>query len=209
VVANVAALPLPKEIIIVDDASTDDTREVLSHYEPANGVDVICKPQNEGKGAALRTAFRRVTGDVVVVQDADLEYDPRDIMALVRPIVCGQADVVYGSRFLEGRPRGSSLLHRLGNGLLTKLSNWTTGLDITDMETGYKAFRREVLKDFEIKQHRFGFEPEITARIARQHYRLYEVPIRYNPRSYAEGKKIGVRDLLSTLYCILRYAWVD
>jgi glycosyltransferase involved in cell wall biosynthesis len=209
VLANVAALPIPKEIIVVDDASTDGTRELLSQFEPANGVHVICKPQNEGKGAALRTGLRRVTGDVIVVQDADLEYDPRDIMALVRPIVCGQADAVYGSRFLDGRPPGSSLLHRCGNALLTSLSNWMTGLDITDMETGYKAFRREVLKDFEIKQHRFGFEPEITARIARQRYRLYEVPIRYNPRSYAEGKKIGVGDLLSTLYCILRYAWAD
>ena len=209
VVANVAALPVPKEIIVVDDASTDGTRELLSQYEPANGVYVICKPQNEGKGAALRTGLRRVTGDVIVVQDADLEYDPRDILALVRPIVCGQADAVYGSRFLEGRPQGSSLLHRCGNAVLTKLSNWTTGLDITDMETGYKAFRREVLKDFEIKQRRFGFEPEITARIARHHYRLYEVPIRYNPRSYAEGMKIGIGDLLSTLYCILRYAWLD
>jgi glycosyltransferase involved in cell wall biosynthesis len=209
VLANVAALPIPKEIIVVDDASTDGTRELLSQYEPANGVHVICKPQNEGKGAALRTGLRRVTGDIVVVQDADLEYDPRDILALVRPIVCGRADAVYGSRFLEGQPRGSSLLHRCGNALLTCLSNWTTGLDITDMETGYKAFRREVLKDFEIKQHRFGFEPEITARIARHRYRLYEVPIRYNPRSYAEGKKIGVGDLLSTLFCILRYAWSD
>jgi glycosyltransferase involved in cell wall biosynthesis len=209
VIANVAALPIPKEIIVIDDASTDGTRELLSQYEPANGVHVICKPQNEGKGAALRTGLRRVTGDVIVIQDADLEYDPRDIMQLVRPIICGQADAVYGSRFLEGRPQGSSLLHRCGNAVLTKLSNWTTGLDITDMETGYKAFRREVLKDFEIKQHRFGFEPEITARIARHHYRLYEVPIRYNPRSYAEGKKIGVGDLLSTLYCILRYAWAE
>jgi glycosyltransferase involved in cell wall biosynthesis len=209
VVANVVALPIPKEIIVVDDASTDGTRELLGQYEPANGVHVICKPQNEGKGAALRTGLRRVTGDVIVVQDADLEYDPRDILTLVRPIVCGQADAVYGSRFIDGRPRGSSLLHRWGNGLLTSLSNWTTGLDITDMETGYKAFRREVLKDFEIKQRRFGFEPEITARIARHRYRLYEVPIRYNPRSYAEGKKIGIGDLLSTLYCILRYAWVD
>src|SRR5437764_14465585 len=209
VLANVAALPIPKEIIVVDDASTDGTRELLGQYEPANGVHVICRPENEGKGAALRTGLRRVTGDVIVVQDADLEYDPRDIMALVLPIVCGQADAVYGSRFIDGRPRGSSLLHRCGNALLTCLSNWTTGLDITDMETGYKAFRREVLKDFEIKQHRFGFEPEITARIGRHRYRLYEVPIRYNPRSYAQGKKIGVGDLLSTLYCILRYAWAD
>ncbi len=209
VLANVVALPIPKEVIIVDDASTDGTRQLLAQYEPANGVHVIFKPQNEGKGAALRTGLRRVTGDVVVIQDADLEYDPRDILSLVRPIVCNQADVVYGSRFLSGDQRCTSLLHRCGNALLTKLSNWTTGLQITDMETGYKAFRREALKDFEIKQNRFGFEPEVTARIARHRYRLYEVPISYSPRGYAEGKKIGLRDLISTLYCILRYAFTD
>ena len=175
------AVPIPKEIIIVDDASTDGTRQVLSQYEAARDVHVIFKPQNEGKGAALRTGLRRVTGDIVVVQDADLEYDPRDILNLVRPILCGQADVVYGSRFLNGAAQDRSFVHRFGNRLLTKLSNWTTGLDISDMETGYKAFRREVLKSFEIKQHRFGFEPEVTARIARNKYRLYEVPISYTP----------------------------
>jgi glycosyltransferase involved in cell wall biosynthesis len=209
VLANVVAVPIPKEIIIVDDASTDGTRQVLSQYEAARDVHVIFKPQNEGKGAALRTGLRRVTGDIVVVQDADLEYDPRDILNLVRPILCGQADVVYGSRFLNGAAQDRSFVHRLGNRLLTKLSNWTTGLDISDMETGYKAFRREVLKSFEIKQHRFGFEPEVTARIARNKYRLYEVPISYTPRGYAQGKKIGLADLFSTLYCILRYAWAD
>src|SRR5205823_1260761 len=140
-------------------------------------VHIIFKPQNEGKGAAIRTGLRRVSGDVVVVQDADLEYDPRDILSLVKPIVCGQADVVYGSRFLNGPPPCCSRLHRWGNLLLTMLSNLTTGLDITDMETGYKAFRREVLKGFEVRQNRFGFEPEVTARIARRRYRVYEVPI--------------------------------
>jgi len=209
VLANVAALPIPKEIIIVDDASTDGTRQLLSQYEAARDVHVIFKPQNEGKGAALRTGLRRVTGDIVVIQDADLEYDPKDILSLVRPILCGDADVVYGSRFLNGASQDRSFIHRLGNCLLTKLSNWTTGLDITDMETGYKAFRREVLKSFEIKQPRFGFEPEVTARIARNKHRLYEVPISYNPRGYADGKKIGLADLFSTLYCILRYAWAD
>jgi glycosyltransferase involved in cell wall biosynthesis len=209
VVANVAALPIPKEIIIVDDASTDGTRQVLSQYEPARDIHVIFKPQNEGKGAALRTGFRRVTGDVVVVQDADLEYDPRDILTVVQPIVGGLADVVYGSRFLDEEPHDRPLIHRLGNRLLTKLSNWTTGLEISDMETGYKAFRREVIKSFEIQQPRFGFEPEVTARIARRKFRLYEVPVAYHPRGYAQGKKIGVADLFSTLYCILRYAVAD
>jgi len=209
VIAHVAALPIPKEIIIVDDASTDDTRQVLSEFEAARDMHLIFKPHNEGKGAALRTGFRRVTGDVVIVQDADLEYDPRDILAVVKPIACGLADVVYGSRFLEGQPSHHSRLHRLGNRLLTSLSNWTTGLAITDMETCYKAFRREVLQSFEIRQPRFGFEPEVTARIARRKYRLYEVPISYSPRGYGDGKKIGLLDLFGALYCIVRYAWVD
>jgi glycosyltransferase involved in cell wall biosynthesis len=209
VLAQVAALPIPKEIIIVDDASTDGTRQILSQYEAASDVHVIFKPQNEGKGAALRTGFRRVSGDVVVVQDADLEYDPRDILTVVGPIVCGMADVVYGSRFLDGATQDRSLIHRLGNYALTKLSNWTTGLDLSDMETCYKAFRREVLRSFEIQQPRFGFEPEVTARIARRKFRLCEVPVRYEPRGYAQGKKIGLPDLFSTLYCILRYGLMD
>jgi glycosyltransferase involved in cell wall biosynthesis len=209
VLRHVLALPVSKEVVIVDDASTDGTRHILKEYEAARGLHVIYKPQNEGKGAALRTAFRRVSGDVVVVQDADLEYDPRDILPLIKPIVEGDADVVYGSRFLTGLPQDRSLVHRLGNALLTKLSNVTTGLDITDMETCYKAFHRDVLRSFEIRQPRFGFEPEVTARIARRGFRLYEVPIRYNPRGYAQGKKIGIKDLISTLWCILRYAVAD
>jgi hypothetical protein len=209
VLAQVAALPIPKEIIIVDDASTDGTRQILSQYEAARDVHVIFKPQNEGKGAALRTGFRRVSGDVVVVQDADLEYDPRDILTVVAPIACGLADVVYGSRFLDGAPRDRSFIHRLGNLALTKLSNWTTGLDLSDMETCYKAFHRDVLRSFEIQQPRFGFEPEVTARVARRKYRLCEVPVHYNPRGYAQGKKIGLVDLFSTLYCILRYGLAD
>jgi glycosyltransferase involved in cell wall biosynthesis len=209
VIANVAALPIPKEIIIVDDASTDGTRQILNYFECARNVHVIFKPQNEGKGAALRTGFRRVTGDVVVVQDADLEYDPRDILPLVRPIVCGQADVVYGSRFLGDEVQDGSLVHRVGNRMLTAASNWTTGLAITDMETCYKAFRREVLRSFEIQQPRFGFEPEVTAKIARRKYRLCEVPIHYAARGYADGKKIGPADLFSALFCIVRYALWD
>ena len=209
VIAHVAALPLPKEIIVVDDASTDGTRKILAELEPARDVHVIFKPHNEGKGAALRTGFRRVSGTVVVVQDADLEYDPRDILPLIKPIVCGLADVVYGSRFLNDQPVVTSPLHRLGNRVLTALSNLTTGLAITDMETCYKAFRSDILHGFEIQQRRFGFEPEITARLARQKFRLYEVPISYTPRGYAGGKKIGLRDLFSAFYCIFRYAWLD
>jgi glycosyltransferase involved in cell wall biosynthesis len=209
VLTRVAALPIPKEIVIIDDASTDGTREFLSQYECAADVHVIFKPQNEGKGAALRTGFRRVTGDVVIVQDADLEYDPRDILPVIKPIVCGQADVVYGSRFLDNTSQDRSLVHRLGNRLLTAASNRLTGLRITDMETCYKAFRRDVLRSFEIQQNRFGFEPEVTAKIARRKLRVQEVPIGYAARSYAEGKKIGLKDLFSTLYCIVRYRLAD
>jgi glycosyltransferase involved in cell wall biosynthesis len=209
VVERVAALPVEKEIVIVDDASTDGTREVLWRFDAADNVHVIFKPQNEGKGAALRTGFRRVTGDVVVVQDADLEYDPRDILPLVMPIVSGEADVVYGSRFLGEEPQDKSLVHRMVNRLLTAASNWTTGLTVTDMETCYKAFRREVLQSFEIRQPRFGFEPEVTAKIARRKYRVSEVPVRYAARGYAEGKKIGVRDLFSAVWCIVRYGIRD
>ena len=205
VLTRVAALPVPKEIVIVDDASTDGTRQILSQFECAADVHVIFKPQNEGKGAALRTAFRRVTGHVVIVQDADLEYDPRDILPVIKPIVCGEADVVYGSRFLDNAHQDRSLVHRLGNRVLTGLSNLLTGLRITDMETCYKAFRREVLKTFEIEQARFGFEPEVTAKIARRKYRVREVPIRYAARGYAEGKKIGLKDLFNALFCIVRY----
>jgi glycosyltransferase involved in cell wall biosynthesis len=205
VLTHVAALPVPKEIVIVDDASTDGTREILSQFECAAEVHLICKPQNEGKGAALRTAFRRVTGHVVIVQDADLEYDPRDILPVIKPIVCGEADVVYGSRFLGNAHQDRSLVHRLGNRVLTGLSNLLTGLRITDMETCYKAFRRDVLRSFEIEQSRFGFEPEVTAKIARRKARVREVPIRYAARSYAEGKKIGIKDLFNALFCIIRY----
>jgi glycosyltransferase involved in cell wall biosynthesis len=209
VLHNVAALPIAKEIIVVDDASTDGTRQILAEYEHKRSINIILKPRNEGKGAALRTGFRQVSGDVVIVQDADLEYDPADILNVIRPILEGQADVVYGSRFLEQSRASDSSIHRFGNACLTKLSNWFTGLDITDMETCYKAFRRDVLASFEIRQPRFGFEPEVTARIARRKYRLCEVSIRYSPRGYAEGKKIGVKDLFSTLYSILRYGLAD
>jgi glycosyltransferase involved in cell wall biosynthesis len=209
VIARVAALPIPKEIIVIDDGSTDGTRNVLAELEVAQDLHVLYKPVNEGKGAAIRSGLRRARGDVVVIQDADLEYDPRDILALVRPIVRGEADVVYGSRFRERDAATSPWFHRLGNRLLTALSNALTGLELTDMETAYKALRRDLVEDLPICQPRFGFEPEITARIARRGWRLCEVPVRYTPRSYAQGKKIGWKDLFTTLYCILRYSLWD
>ena len=209
ILARVASLPVTKEIIIVDDCSRDGTPAVLRELAAASEVKVVFKEQNEGKGAALRTGFEQATGDVVVVQDADLEYDPRDILKLLPPLLKGEADVVYGSRFLHERPEDKSLVHRLGNWLLTTASNLFTGLRITDMETCYKAFRRDVIQHLPIRQNRFGFEPEVTAKLARRKRRVVEVPISYNARSFAEGKKIGVKDLVNALWCIVRYGLAD
>jgi glycosyltransferase involved in cell wall biosynthesis len=209
VVARVARLPVPKEIIIVDDASSDGTRSALASLAHLPGVTVLLKPQNEGKGAAVRTGFAQAQGTVVVVQDADLEYDPRDILPLLGPLVRGEADAVFGSRFLGDVPRDPSFVHRFGNGLLTWASNALTGLRLTDMETCYKAFRREALAGLSLKQNRFGFEPEITAKLARRNCRIREVPIGYQARGYAEGKKIGLADAFNAFWCIARYAFVD
>lgn len=215
VIAQLRHLPLPVELVIVDDRSTDGTRDILRRYENDADVRIIYKPQNEGKGAALRTGFSQVRGQVVVVQDADLEYDPRDLARLVRPIVENRADVVYGSRYLGDRNepeefrlrrgRDRSPLHRCGNRLLTCVSNCFTGLRLTDMETCYKAFRRDVIQRIELQQERFGFEPEITAKIARRGLRVCETPISYHPRGYAEGKKIRLRDAVNALFCIVQY----
>ncbi len=209
VLARVKALPLNTEIIVVNDCSKDGTKKVLDDLAFPLRLEVIHKPKNEGKGAALRTGFRHASGDVVAVQDADLEYDPRDILPLLQPILANEADVVYGSRFLSEKPKHSSFIHRLGNGILTGTSNLLTGLRLTDMETCYKVFRRDVLTKFEIQQNRFGFEPEVTAKLARRNCRIVERPIHYAARSYAEGKKIGVKDLVNALWCILRYGIAD
>lgn len=209
ITARVAALPVPKEIIIIDDHSTDGTRDVLLALAEVPGVRVVLKPKNEGKGAAVRTGFSLAAGSVVVVQDADLEYDPRDILPLLAPLVSGQADAVFGSRFLGDVPCDPSFVHRLGNGLLTWASNALTGLSLTDMETCYKAFRREALLGLRLKQDRFGFEPEITAKLARRKCRIVEVPIGYQARGYAEGKKIGLKDAFNAFWCIARYALAD
>jgi glycosyltransferase involved in cell wall biosynthesis len=206
IVRRVRAVALPIELIIVDDSSTDGTRELLAQIEHDPGVCVYYHPANRGKGAAVRTGLGHATGDVVLIQDADLEYDPQEYVRLIRPIVEGTADVVYGSRFLTGRAEHQLLRHRLANALLTRLSNFFTRLKLTDMETCHKVFRRTVLSDLKLEQDRFGIEPELTAKIARRGARVVEVPIGYRARSQAEGKKIKLRDAFNALYCIARYS---
>jgi len=205
-VRRVEAVPIPKEIILVDDASTDGTQEILQEMQQ-RGHLVLYQAINKGKGAALRRGFRHATGDVVLVQDADLEYDPAEYPALLQPILENRADVVYGSRFSGSCRRVSYFGHFLANRFLTFLSNLFTRLNLSDMETCYKVFRREVLDGITLTSDRFGFEPEITAKIARQRpaWRIYEVPISYAGRSYAEGKKIGLRDALQAIFCIIRF----
>ena len=194
------------EIIIVDDGSTDGTRALLEQNIDGKLARVIYQDQNQGKGAALRTGFAAATKDIVIVQDADLEYDPHDYPIMLEPILSNRTDVVYGSRFMGNRPhRVLYFWHRMGNGLLTFLSNMFTNLNLTDMETGYKAFRREVIQSIKIEEDRFGFEPEITAKIARGQYRIYEVGIGYFGRTYIEGKKIGWKDGMWAIWCILKY----
>jgi glycosyltransferase involved in cell wall biosynthesis len=197
-----------KEIIIVDDYSNDGTREILRNkIEPSGDADiVIYQSINQGKGAALRAGFAVATGDMIIIQDADLEYDPVEYSRLVQPILSGKADVVFGSRFLGGgEHRVLYFWHRVGNGFLTLLSNIFTNLNLTDMETCYKVFKREIIQSISIEENRFGFEPEITAKIAKTKCRIYEVGISYAGRTYEEGKKIGWRDGVRAIYCILKY----
>jgi glycosyltransferase involved in cell wall biosynthesis len=203
----VRAAPWPdKEIIVVDDCSTDGTRERLTGELRGRADQVLLHDVNRGKGAALRTGIRAATGDVVIVQDADLEYDPNEYPKMLAPIREGRADVVFGSRFLGGEPhRVLYFWHSVGNGVLTLLSNMFTNLNLTDMETCYKAFRREIIQSIEIEEDRFGFEPEITAKVARLGCRVYEVGISYYGRTYAEGKKIGYKDGFRAIYCIVKY----
>ena len=209
IVDRVRAVGRHDEIVIVDDCSTDGTRDILIELGQLPDVQVFMHGYNKGKGAALRTAMQNLRGDVVLIQDADLEYDPTDYDRLLAPIECGEADVVFGSRFLENPRQDPSWFHRIGNRLLTRLSNQTTGLALTDMETCYKVFRRDVLRGMTLRERRFGFEPEFTAKIARRGCVVREVPVRYHGRCYAAGKKIGLRDALSAFRCILRYGWAD
>ena len=205
--AAVRACPCPDiEIIVVDDCSTDGTRELLKQKIDGVQAVVFYHDVNRGKGAALRTGFSRATGDIVIVQDADLEYDPQEYPVVIGPIVEGKADVVFGSRFMGGRPhRVLYYWHSVGNGFLTTLSNMFTNLNLTDMETCYKAFRREVIQSITIEENRFGFEPEITAKISKMRLRIFEVGIGYNGRTYEEGKKIGWKDGARAIWCIVKY----
>jgi glycosyltransferase involved in cell wall biosynthesis len=198
-----------KEIIVVDDYSTDGTREVLKSLPSSDDFKIIFQPQNAGKGAALRAGFAVVTGDIVVIQDADLEYDPAEYVNLIQPILANKADVVYGSRFLGGPHRVLLFWHSVGNSILTTLSNMLTDLNLTDMETCYKIFRADILKKICLHENRFGFEPEFTAKISKARYRIYEVPISYSGRDYSEGKKIGWKDGVAAIYFILKYNWFD
>jgi glycosyltransferase involved in cell wall biosynthesis len=224
-VQRVSLPGLEKELIVVDDGSEDGTRSILQaivtaqrdglkEYDPGEGeaalpisnVKACFQERNQGKGAALRRGFKEATGDIILIQDADLEYDPQQYPALLDPILRGVADVVYGSRFMGGPHRVLYFWHAVGNHLLTTLSNMLTNLNLTDMETCYKAFRREILERIELRQDRFGFEPEVTAKVSKLKCRMYEVPISYYGRTYAEGKKIRGWDGLNALWCIFRYS---
>ena len=206
VVARILAAPGEKEIILVDDHSTDGTRAKLARLAETDGVKLLLHERNRGKGAALRTGFAAATGDIVIIQDADLEYNPQEYPKLIAPITAGEADVVFGSRFAGGEShRVLYFWHYMGNKFLTFLSNCFTNLNLTDMETGYKVFRRDVIQSISLEEDRFGFEPEITAKVAALGYRIYEVGISYAGRTYEEGKKIDWKDGLRAVWCILKH----
>jgi len=210
IIARVQSAPFEKEIVIIDDYSTDGTIDLLRKIATqSENIKVLYHDRNRGKGAALRTGFAQVSGDIVIIQDADLEYDPREYPQILEPILDGRADVVYGSRFLGGPHRVMFFWHYVGNQLLTLLSNMMSNLNLTDMETCYKAFRKEVLKDLTLKSDRFGFEPEFTIKVAKRKFRIYEVPISYSGRTYEEGKKINWKDGVAAIIAIIRFRFFE
>ena len=208
-IAKVNAVDYDKEILLIDDFSSDGTREVLKKYENKENFQVLYHDHNQGKGAALRTGFSNVNGDIIIIQDADLEYNPADYGTLIEPILDGRADVVYGSRFLGGPHRVLLFWHSIGNMVLTTFSNMLTNINLTDMETGYKVFTKRVNDTLTFKCDRFGFEPEFTAKVAKNNFRIYEVPISYNGRDYSEGKKITWKDGVAAIWYIIKFKFTN
>jgi len=208
-IAKVNSVDYDKEILLIDDFSSDGTREVLKKYENKENFQVLYHDHNQGKGAALRTGFSNVNGDIIIIQDADLEYNPADYGTLIEPILDGRADVVYGSRFLGGPHRVLFFWHSIGNMVLTTFSNMLTNINLTDMETGYKVFTKKVNDTLTFKCDRFGFEPEFTAKVAKNNFRIYEVPITYNGRDYSEGKKITWKDGVAAIWYIIKFKFTN
>ena len=209
IIKRVQAQKIANEIIIVDDGSSDGTRDLLKEHDGKKKVRVILHERNQGKGAAVVTGMKAAQGDILLIQDADLEYDPRDYPNILKPIEEGIADVVYGSRFLGGPRRATMFWHMIANKLLTAMTNILYDTILTDMETGYKVFRRQVVEGMTIHAKRFDFEPEFTAKVLKRHYRIFEVPITFNPRDYSQGKKIKLKDAFEAVWTLLKYRFVD